>query len=387
MSKLQDLDMSNNSFDGVVPQCLGNIKSLGMIYLETNRFHGPVPNMCTDHGHLKWLILNENRFEGEVPSSLSKCKELELLDLGNKHLNGTFPGWLGDLPGLQVIVLKSNNFHGPIETSSTTKLPLFPSLRVLDVSHNRFAGHLPRIYFQYFNAMKNMVRTSSGPKYFQFSTGKYYSVIIEVKGRQLSFPQLSVDYTIIDLSNNKFEGEIPDIVGTLNSLIVLNLSHNNLNGRIPHVLGSLLDIESLDLSWNQLTGEIPQSLAYITTLEVLNLSHNHLVGRIPQGTQFNTFEGNSFGGNLRLCGFPLPKDCEHPSSPHSEVANGEEGESGFTWKVVMLGYGYGTLPGLLIGYFMLSTGRPKWLNALVVGAKHLIEKRKTKRRRYIFIGK
>ncbi|CAH1438742.1 unnamed protein product [Lactuca virosa] len=237
--------------------------------------------------------------------------------------------------------------------------------------------------------MKDAVRMGSTPEYFEFN-GKYYSIVVGVKGHQLPFPQLLVDYTILDLSSNKFEGKIPDIVGTLNSLIVLNLSHNNLNGGIPHTLGSLLEIESLDLSWNKLTGEIPQSLADINNLAVLDLSQNHLVGRIPQGTQFNTFEGRSFEGNLGLCGFPLTKHCEHRRSPQLEVTDGDgdEDESGFTWKVVMLGYGCGTLPGFVIAYVMLSTGKPKWLNAIFDAAEHMIQTRKNKiRRRYIFIGK
>ncbi|KAL4576151.1 hypothetical protein LXL04_012240 [Taraxacum kok-saghyz] len=363
MKNLQYLDLSNNSFDGTIPQCVRNIISLGMINLGTNLFNGTIPNVCTNHGQLKWLILNGNQIEGEIPTSLSKCRDLEILDLGNNHLYGTFPGWLGDLPGLQVIVLKSNNFHGPIETSSMIKFP-FPNLRVLDLSHNEFTGQLPRNYFQYFNAMKDVVRTTdSRPTYFEFN-GKYYSVIVGVKGHQLPFPQLMVDYMIIDLSSNRFQGDIPDIICTLNSLIVLNISHNNLNGRIPHDIGSLSDIESLDLSWNQLTGEIPLSLADITGLAVLNLSQNRLTGRIPQGKQFNTFDGTSFGGNLELCGFPLP-NCGHRNSPQFEVVDGDEEESGFTWKVVMLGYGCGTLPGLLIGYVMLSTGKPKWLSEII----------------------
>ncbi|KAL7613165.1 hypothetical protein Lser_V15G08968 [Lactuca serriola] len=388
MRNLEYLDMSNNRFDGVIPQCFGNMSSLGMIHLGTNLFNGTIPNVCAYNRQLKWLILNGNQFDGEVPIFLSKCRDLEILDLGNNQLYGTFPGWLGDLPGLQVLVLKSNNFHGPFETSSTIKPP-FSLLRVLDISHNQFAGHLPGKYFQYFNAMKDAVRMGLTPEYFEFN-GKYYSIVVGVKGHQLPFPQLLVDYTILDLSSNKFEGEIPDIIGTLNSLIVLNLSHNNLNGGIPHTLGSLLEIESLDLSWNKLTGEIPQSLADINNLAVLDLSQNHLVGRIPQGTQFNTFEGRSFEGNLGLCGFPLTNHCEHPRSPQHEVTDGDgdEDESGFTWKVVMLGYGCGTLPGFVIAYVMLSTGKAKWLNAIFDAAEHMIQTRKNKiRRRYIFIGK
>ncbi|GKC37685.1 leucine-rich repeat-containing protein [Tanacetum coccineum] len=154
--------------------------------------------------------------------------------------------------------------------------------------------------------MKNVVKNSTIPEYMNVGR-EYYSFVGAMKAVNQNFPQISVDYTIIDMSNNTFEGQIPNVIGDLNSLIVLNLSHNNLIGPIPHALGNLIEIESLDLSWNQLTGEIPGCLAEIKRLAVLSLSHNHLVGHIPDGTQFNTFDENSFEGNVGLCGFPLPK--------------------------------------------------------------------------------
>ncbi|GKA02049.1 leucine-rich repeat-containing protein [Tanacetum coccineum] len=219
--------------------------------------------------------------------------------------------------------------------------------------------------------MKNVVKNSTTPDYL-YMGGKYYSFIVAVKGVNQDFPQISVDYTIIDMSNNTFEGQIPNVIGGLNSLIVLNLSHNSLIGPIPHALGNLTEIESLDLSWNQLSGEIPQSLARITTLEVLNLSQNHLVGRIPEGPQFSTFD-TSFGGNSGLYGSPLPKR-EHQSSPKVEDDGGydDEEDSGFTWKVVTLGYGCGTLVGLVMGYLMLSTRKVKWFNAIADAAQSLV---------------
>lgn len=75
----------------------------------------------------------------------------------------------------------------------------------------------------------------------------YYSVIVGVKGQERFFPKLFVGYTIVDMSSNIFEGEIPNIIVSLNSLKVLNLSHNNINGQIPSDIGKLYDIESLDL--------------------------------------------------------------------------------------------------------------------------------------------
>ncbi|CAI9273738.1 unnamed protein product [Lactuca saligna] len=310
LSALTFLDMSDNNFGGVIPQCLGNIiSSLLMVDMGNNHFHGTIPNVYEECGQLEGLIFNGNQLQGEIPRSLSKCQYLKVLDLGNNQLNDTFPDWLGDLQMLQVLSLKSNKLHGVIETSSTIK-SAFPSMRVLDLSHNEFVGHLPREYLQNFNAMKNTVMNSTKPKSLPVG-GNYYSVSV-VKGLEQAIPQILVDYVILDLSNNKFDGEIPSVIGYLTSLMVLDLSHNSLTGRIPFVLGNLSEIESLDLSWNKLNGEIPGSLAELKFLRFLNLSQNHLMGRIPSGTQFGKF-GNSFGGNPELCGLPLPKKCGHPN--------------------------------------------------------------------------
>nr|XP_043639062.1 receptor-like protein 6 [Erigeron canadensis] len=377
LSNLMFIDVSNNSFDGVIPQCIGNIThSLRVMNLGNNFFQGTIPNAFMDCGRLQGLIMNGNELEGGLPSSLSKCQSLEVIDLGNNQLNGTFPYWLGSLPKLQVVVLKSNNFHGIIETPSTIKVP-FQSLRVLDISQNWFVGQLPQKYFQNFNAMKVLGMKRTKQEYL------YYSITFTVKGVEQRFQKILVEYTIIDLSDNRFEGEIPSIIGSLNSMIVLNLSRNSLTGQIPHALGDLSEIESLDLSCNQLTGEIPQSLVDLTFLEYLNLSQNHLMGRIPVGNQFNTFGSSSFSGNPKLCGLPLPKRC------HENVegdADDDEEENWFTWRVVTLGYGCGTLIGLVMGYFMLSTGRPMWFNAIFDAWEHMILKNRNKKR-CIYIGR
>ncbi|PWA35612.1 Leucine-rich repeat-containing protein [Artemisia annua] len=298
LSNLQSLDMSNNSFGGVIPECVGSMMSrLYMIDLGTNKFHGTIPNVLNECLFLEGFILNGNQLEGEVPHSLSKCWSLKVLDLGDNKLNGTFPEWLGGL------------------------------------------------YLQ------NMVSDSTKLEYLSMG-GKYYSMIVVVKDVQLTSTKLLVGYTIVDLSNNRFEGEISNTIGSLNSLKVLNLSHNNLNGEISNALGKLLGTESLDLSWNQLIGEIPQSLAEI------------------KGTQFNTFDESSFKGNLGLCGLPLIKKCSEHT--HKQELESHEEESGFTWEVVTLGYGCETLLGLVMGYFMLSTRKVKWFNVIADAGEHMI---------------
>ena len=117
-----------------------------------------------------------------------------MLDLGNNHLNGTFPHWSGLLPHLQVLVLKSNKFHGPIESSSMIEL-MFQSLRVPDLSHNNFVGHLPQKYFQNFKSMKDVVRKGTKPQYLDID-GKFYSITLVVKGLNHIFLKKLIDYTI-----------------------------------------------------------------------------------------------------------------------------------------------------------------------------------------------
>ncbi|GKC36232.1 leucine-rich repeat-containing protein [Tanacetum coccineum] len=342
MSHLWYLDMSHNSFDGVIPQCVGNLNnSLEMMDLGNNSFQGTIPNVFGGFIYMfKGLILNGNQLEGGVPSSLSKCEYLKVLDLGNNQLNGTFPGWLGELCFLQVLILKSNNFHGNIQPSFAVKFP-FPRLQVLDLSHNSFVGQLPTKYFQNFNSMKNVVKDNTEPQYLDIGVGMYYSIVVAMKGVDQDIPRLFVGLTIIDLSNNYFERGIPEIIGNLRALKVLNLSHNR---------------------------NIPQSLAGIKGLEVLNLSQNHLKGRIPEGTQFTTFDESSFAGNLGLCGFPLPKKCSEPT--HKPQLEEQKDKSGFTWEVVTLGYGCGTLIGLVMGYLMLSTRKVKWFNLIADAGEH-----------------
>ncbi|XP_076895382.1 receptor-like protein 9DC3 [Bidens hawaiensis] len=218
MTALYYLDLSRNDIHGHIPDWVGEIggNQLVLLDLSNNSIAGTIPNVYKDWGQLQGFILNGNELEGKVPTSLNKCKQLSVIDLGNNHLNDTFPGWLGDLHNLQVLVLRSNNFHGGIVPSSFVNFP-FPSLRVLDLSHNGFVGKLPTQYFQNFNAMKNVEIKNKEPEYLYIG-GKYYSITCALKGVDQNFPRLLVEYTIVDLSNNKFEGEIPNIIGNLNSL-------------------------------------------------------------------------------------------------------------------------------------------------------------------------
>ncbi|KAL7224449.1 hypothetical protein ACSBR1_025827 [Camellia fascicularis] len=380
VSSIEILDLSHNSLSGVIPQCLGNFSNvLSVLDLRMNNFHGNIPTSFAEGNKLRTIDLNGNQLEGKVPRSLTTCRHLEVLDFGNNNINDTFPYWLETLPELQVLVFQSNKFHGPMG-SSKTQLP-FRKLRILDLSHNEFSGFLPTTYFKHFKAMR-IINESVGLRYM----GKSYyhdSVTIMIKGLEIELPRILTIFTTIDLSHNKFSGEIPNVIGKLYALRLLNLSHNNLVGNIPSSLGNLCSLESLDLSSNQLSGKIPSQLISLTFLGVLNFSENHLEGCIPRGNQFETFDNSSYNENLALCGFPLSKECEDNKTPlHPTPMLHKEDDPtfarGFSWKVVQMGYGCGMALGLVMGYIMFLIGKPKWFVRIAEGEQQKKGKRSHK---------
>ncbi|KAM3337328.1 hypothetical protein P3S68_031653 [Capsicum galapagoense] len=279
--------------------------------------------------------------------------------------------WLGTLPELRVLSLRSNKLHGPIRNSGSEYM--FLELRILDLSRNDFSKNLPTSLFQHLKAMRTIDQTLKEPSYLGDS---YYndSVIVSTKGLERELGRILTIFTTIDLSNNKFEGYIPSIMGDLLALRALNLSHNKLQGHIPPLFRSLSLVESLDLSGNHLVGEIPAQFASLTSLVVLNLSYNHLEGCIPQGNQFHTFENNSYEGNDGLRGFPLSKgwgNDGHDSVSEKTYAGSaldEESNSEFLndiWKPALMGYGTGLCIGLSIIYILISTGNMKWLERII----------------------
>ncbi|XP_065864079.1 receptor-like protein 7 [Euphorbia lathyris] len=363
VTTLQIIDLSNNSLSGTIPECFSNFSAeLSVLNLGMNNLSGRIPGSFAEGNLLRNLNLNRNQLQGPLPQSLALCKLLEVLDLGNNKINDTFPKWLETLPKLQVLVLRNNSFHGylghPIQVS-----PL-ASLRIIDLSYNDFTGLLPATYFANFHSMMTAVEEK-----LRYMGEIYYkdSVVLTMKGQSIELVRILTIFTTIDLSSNRFEGQIPEVIGNLRSLIVLNFSHNSLTGRIPSSLGNLVNLESLDLSSNKVNGSIPEQMTSLTFLQVLNVSFNQLSGHIPQGKQFNTFENDSYIGNLGLCGFPLSKKCRNdvtPTPPPPSISD-EDSESILDWKFAGLGYGCGMIFGLSVGYIMLSIGKPLWFIRLV----------------------
>ncbi|KAK2633054.1 hypothetical protein EUGRSUZ_L00665, partial [Eucalyptus grandis] len=366
-TQLEIIDLSNNSLTGSLPWCLTNFSTdLSVLNLRMNHLEGTIPQFFSSRSGLMTLDLSRNQFEGILPQSLVKCKYLEVLDLSHNQIDDTFPIWLGKLPELKILVLRSNNFKDLLDIPKGAHL--FPKLHILDLSNNSFSGPLP------VNLMMNLIGMVNGKnvqdtslymtRYFRRETYEN-SVAVMMKGLEVELARILTFLKIIDLSCNSFQGNIPEVIGQLHSLIGLNLSYNHLTGSILATLGDLTNLGWLDLSSNKFSGLIPRKLGDLASLGYLNLSKNQLIGRIPQDKQLSTFSSDSFSGNPGLCGTPLPKACPgdtQPPPPSSVLTFDHEGhEKWFKQKIVWIGYASGIVIGISIAYISFEIGRPKWL--------------------------
>ena len=369
LSSVWMLDLSNNSLNGRVPQCLGNFSdSLKVLNLGNNFFKGDIPNpVCTRGSNLRVLDFSQNQFQGKLPRSLATCMALESLDVKSNQLVDVFPTWLGNLGELKHLILGKNKFYGII--GKPAKSSEFPQLRVIDLFGNNFTGDLPSEYMSSWTAMKALTVKSTyleanesivvGEEYETVPGDYSYSFTIMNKGMEINYQKIQSAFAAIDFSSNRFSGGIPAIIGDLEGLHSLNLSNNELTGLIPQSLKNLSRLESLDLSDNKLSGEIPQQLVQLNFLQKFDVSRNNLTGPIPQGKQFNTFESSSFDGNRGLCGKPLSKECSEPQSPDVHDENDLGFEIEFDWKFILAGFISGLVVGFSLGDIMIKK-RSSW---------------------------
>uniref|UniRef100_UPI0005C8B5D5 receptor-like protein kinase 2 n=1 Tax=Fragaria vesca subsp. vesca TaxID=101020 RepID=UPI0005C8B5D5 len=262
-----------------------------------------------------------------------------------QQFTGSIPSWIGsNVSGFTGLQLRSNSLSGHIPH----QLCSLPFLQFLDLGHNRFSGTIPK-------CLNNLTSLVSGPDNSWLFFSEFEETTATTKGRESEYFTSARLLTIIDLSSNDLEGEIPEEISSLLSLGTLNLSMNQLSGSIPSKIGNLYRLETLDLSQNRLSGHIPQSLSNMTFLSHLNLSHNKLTGRIPSGNQLQTLVDPSIYEGNSLCGFPLPKcpedeDNMHEPHVHEKQDHRDDDEKLGFYTSVVLGFiiGFWSVCGTLI---------------------------------------
>ncbi|KAG7022284.1 putative LRR receptor-like serine/threonine-protein kinase, partial [Cucurbita argyrosperma subsp. argyrosperma] len=215
LSLLQVLDLRSCSIFGSIPSSLASLRHLSRLDLSSNYLSGSIPPGVGSLLKLRYLNLSKNMLSSSIPAQLGGLVSLLDLDLSVNSLSGTLPLELRGLTSLRSMVLRSNSLDGSLSDGlfrTLTRLQsldlkdnnftgLIPDglwsmsgLQLLDVSRNSFTGLLPN-YSSSFNITDAVLSVSQNA---------FYGSLTIISRR----------FSVIDLSGNYFEGNVPDYLPT-----------------------------------------------------------------------------------------------------------------------------------------------------------------------------
>ncbi|KAL2250379.1 UNVERIFIED_CONTAM: Receptor-like protein 7 [Sesamum indicum] len=100
------VDFSNNHFSGIIPETIGELKSLYVLNLSHNALSGHIPGSIGNLEDLESLDLSFNNLEGEIPQQLASLTFLSFLNLSYNNLVGRIP------QGSQIQTFATSSFLG-----------------------------------------------------------------------------------------------------------------------------------------------------------------------------------------------------------------------------------------------------------------------------------
>lgn len=259
LTALTSLDLSGNSLNGPVPADLGLCKNLKFLNMSHNIIAGELNFTGLDS--IEVLDLSENRIEGNIQSVLPRiCNRLVVANISSNNLTGEIGNSLDGCLNLQHVDFSYNYLTGNIEFE-------FQRLKMFHASRNNLSGVIQPWVF---------------------------SEDCRLEG--------------LDLSENKFVGQLPKEISHCKNLVVLNLWGDGFTGKIPWEIGSLVNLQALIMGRNSFDRDVPESLINLTKLSFLDLSGNNfrgdvqrVFGRITQ-VKFLLLHGNSYTGGIYSSG-------------------------------------------------------------------------------------
>ena len=139
-TKLQLLDLSNNSFSGSIKLPSHSYINLTHLDISSNSFNGQIPTKIGSHFlSLEFLDMSNNDFTGSIPPSIGSMRSLYELDLSSNQLSGEIPMFFNSSQ-FKKVYLSKNKLHGSLAYAFRKT----SELASLDLSHNFLMGNIPK---------------------------------------------------------------------------------------------------------------------------------------------------------------------------------------------------------------------------------------------------
>ncbi|KAF3685258.1 hypothetical protein FXO37_00822 [Capsicum annuum] len=140
VSRLDVIDLTQNQFSGSLPNCLGNVTSLGEIHLGSNILSSNIPPSLGNLKDLVVLDLSSNNMVGSLPPEIGTLKAVTLMDLSMNRFSDRIPKEIGGLQNLVHLSLRNNELQGSMPDSMNNMV----ALEFLDLSQNNISGTIPK---------------------------------------------------------------------------------------------------------------------------------------------------------------------------------------------------------------------------------------------------
>ena len=249
-----------------------------------------------ENGQVTGLDLGSNQLSGEIPDELGNLTRLEVLYISDNNLTGVLPQNLTEIAGLESFHFHNNpGLCAPIDETFQAWLGEIAIVRGSScAAEDSFEDR--EVLVELYRALNGANWTNNANWLTERPIREWFGVTSDASGRvtglKLEWNELTGEIPMVlvslsnlqrlELGNNKLTEEIPKELGSLTNLKRLELDNNNLTGEISKELGNLSNLEILLLGSNQLTGKIPMELGDISNLETLDISFNQLTGEIPK---------------------------------------------------------------------------------------------------------